>query len=113
MKSRATRAGTATPFDGVPSAVRPLVEAARRSVRAVAPEAHEVACQSPRPRSPSMMWKLVRYVVDSNVVVTIGTYTKHSSMFFARGAELDDPRGVLEGTGKKLRYITLRSPSDA
>jgi hypothetical protein len=60
-----------------------------------------------------MMWKLVRYVVHGQVVVTLGTFTKHSSMFFARGSELDDGRGLLEGTGKNLRYITLRAPADA
>lgn len=59
------------------------------------------------------MWKLVRYAVDGEVVVTIGTFTKHASMFFARGSELEDTRGVLEGMGKKLRYFTLRAPADA
>jgi hypothetical protein len=59
------------------------------------------------------MWKLLRYLVDGEVVVTIGTFTKHSSMFFARGAELDDAGSLLEGTGKKLRYVTLRAPADA
>ena len=97
----------------IPSGVRPIVEAARKVVRVVAPDAEEVPCQTRRPRSPSMMWKLVRYVVSGEVVVTIGTFTKHASMFFARGSELEDPQGVLEGTGKSLRYITLRAPSDA
>jgi hypothetical protein len=60
-----------------------------------------------------MMWKLVRYVADGDIVVTIGTFTKHASMFFAQGSELEDRRGVLEGSGKKLRYITLRTPADA
>jgi hypothetical protein len=60
-----------------------------------------------------MMWKLVRYVVGGKVVVTIGTFTKHASIFFARGSELADARGLLEGGGKSLRYITLRTPADA
>jgi hypothetical protein len=37
----------------------------------------------------------------------------HSSIFFARGTELEDEGGVLEGGGKVLRYITLRTPADA
>jgi hypothetical protein len=60
-----------------------------------------------------MMWKLARYAAHGEVVVTIGTFTKHASMFFARGAELGDATGLLEGTGKKLRYITLQTPADA
>ena len=59
------------------------------------------------------MWKLVRYMRDGKMVVTIGAFTKHASMFFARGAALDDERGLLEGSGKSLRYITLRTPADA
>jgi hypothetical protein len=60
-----------------------------------------------------MMWKLLRYVVDGQTVVTIGTFTRHSSIFFARGTELEDEEGILEGEGKVLRYITLRSPAEA
>jgi hypothetical protein len=102
------------PLARVPSTVRPIVREARRMVRSVAPEAEEVPCQTQRPRSKSMMWKLVRYIHNGEVVVTIGTFANHSSMFFARGSALDDDqRGVLEGNGKHLRYITLRAPADA
>jgi hypothetical protein len=97
----------------VPAEVRPIVEAASKTVRGVAPDAAEISCKSRKPRSPSMMWKLVRYAVGGEVVVTIGTFTKHASMFFARGSEIEDGQGLLEGTGKSLRYVTLRTPSDA
>jgi hypothetical protein len=97
----------------VPSAVRPIIEAAHKTVRAVAPDAEELPCQSKRPRSPSMMWKLVRYAADGEVVVTLGTFTRHATLFFARGSEIEDGRGLLEGAGKSLRYITLRTPGDA
>ena len=97
----------------VPEAVRPIVEAACRAVKSAAPKAEEIPCAGKKPASNSMMWKLVRYAVDGEVVVTVGTFAKHSSMFFARGAEIDDGGGPLEGTGKKLRYITLRTAADA
>jgi hypothetical protein len=113
MKSRAAECSLDDTLATLPSAVRPIVEAARQTVRKAARAAEEVACQSKSPRSASMMWKLARYAVHGEVVVTIGTFTKHSSMFFARGAELDDASGLLEGTGRKLRYITLRTPADA
>ena len=113
MKSRAGKVSMSDQAANIPPAVRPIIEAARETVRSVAPEAEEVACRAKRPRSPSMMWKLARYVIDGTVVVTIGTFTRHSSMFFARGSELDDGSGLLQGTGKKLRYITLRTPADA
>jgi hypothetical protein len=34
-------------------------------------------------------------------------------MFFYRGRELDDGSGLLQGSGKDSRLITLRSPADA
>jgi hypothetical protein len=98
----------------LPDPVSPIVRAARATVRGVAPKgSEEIACAMKRPRSPSMMWKLVRYAVGGKVVVTIGTFTKHAAIFFSRGAELDDGKSILEGEGKALRYVTLRSPADA
>jgi len=47
----------------LPDAVRPIVEAACRAVKAVAPKAEEIPCAGKQPRSASMMWKLVRYAV--------------------------------------------------
>src|SRR3989449_11629010 len=97
----------------VPPAVRPIVQAARRTVKAVAPTANEISYQSEPPRSSTYMWKIVRYAVDGANVVGIGTFARHSTMFFYRGRELDDGSGLLEGSGKDSRFITLRAPADA
>jgi hypothetical protein len=97
----------------VPLEVRPIVQAARSVVRAVAPKAEEIAYNSKPPQSKTYMWKLVRYAVNGKNVVGIGTFPKHSSLFFYRGRELDDGSGVLQGGGKDSRFLTLRSASDA
>jgi hypothetical protein len=97
----------------VPPAVRPTVLAARRMVKAAAPKAKEIAYRSAPPRSSRMMWKLARYAVEDANVVAIGTFPKHSSLFFYRGSELDDGSGLLQGSGKNLRFITLNRPADA
>jgi len=97
----------------IPPAVRPIVQAARRTVKAVAPTANEISYQSEPPRSSTYMWKIVRYAVDGANVVGIGTFARHSTMFFYRGRELDDGSGLLEGSGKDSRFITLRAPADA
>jgi hypothetical protein len=97
----------------VPPAVRPIVTAARTSIRAVAPEAKEVPYTGGQPKSATYMWKLARYQVKGENVVGIGTFSKHSSLFFYRGRELDDPSGLLEGSGKDSRFVTLRSAADA
>lgn len=97
----------------VPPKVRPIVQAAIRTVKEVAPKADEVTYRSQPPRSPSAMWKIVRYAVDGNYVVGVGTFPNHSTLFLYRGRELDDGSGLLQGGGKDSRFITLRAPADA
>jgi hypothetical protein len=95
--------------------VRAIVSAARRAVKSAAPSARETHCAMARPRTKSMMWKLCRYGAkdEEGTIVTIGAFANHASIFFARGVELDDGSGLLEGSGKQLRYVTLRTSADA
>jgi hypothetical protein len=96
-----------------PSSVRPTVQAARRMVKAIAPKAKEIAYQSQPPRSKSAMWKIVRYAVDDEPVVAIGTFPTYATLFFYRGREIEDASGLLEGSGKDMRFTRLRTPADA
>lgn len=93
--------------------VRPTVKAAIKTVKEAAPKADEITYRSGPPRSSSAMWKLVRYSVGGANVVGVGTFPNHSTLFFYRGRELDDGSGLLQGTGKDSRYVTLRGPADA
>jgi hypothetical protein len=97
----------------VPSAVRPIVEAAIKTIRDVAPGAEQIAYDMAAPRSKSMVWKLVRFAADGENVVGVGTLTAHSMIFFYRGRELDDGTGLLQGGGKEMRFIKLTSPAEA
>src|SRR5438132_4849732 len=90
----------------IPAAVRPTVRAARRTVRAVAARASEAAYQSRPPRSKSAMWKLIRYTVDDEPVVAIGTFPTYSTLFFFHGRELEEVSGFLGGSGPYL-YLLL------
>ena len=97
-----------------PSAVRPTVQAARRMVKALAPKAaKEVAYQSEPPRSKSALWKIVRYTIENEPVVGIGTFPTYATLYFYRGREIDDASGLLEGSGKDMRFARLRAPTDA
>jgi uncharacterized protein YdeI (YjbR/CyaY-like superfamily) len=93
--------------------VRSIVQAARRTVKAAAPNATETTAQSEPPRSKTYMWKMVRYAIDGRDVVGIGAFTGHASLVFYRGRELDDNSGLLQGGGKDARFITLRTAADA
>lgn len=100
-------------LENLPAAVRPTVKAAIEAVRRAAPGAEEVAYQMRAPRSERMMWKIARYKVDGANVVGVGTFPAHATMFFYRGRELKDGDGMLKGSGKDTRFVTLRSPADA
>jgi len=39
-------------------------------------------------------------------------YSSHVNLGFYKGAILDDPKGLLEGTGKSLRHIKIRSKDE-
>jgi hypothetical protein len=98
----------------VPAGVRPTVKAAMDTVKQAAPKAaDEIAYRSQAPKSKSAMWKLVRYAVDGENVIGVGTFTAHATIWFYRGRELDDGSGLLQGSGKDSRFVTLRSPADA
>jgi hypothetical protein len=38
----------------------------------------------------------------------VGVFRAHVSVGFFRGAELEDPRGLLEGTSQRMRHVKLR-----
>lgn len=42
----------------------------------------------------------------------VNAFTAHVNVGFFHGAELADPHGLLEGTGKFMRHVKLRPDSD-
>jgi uncharacterized protein DUF1801 len=45
-------------------------------------------------------------------VFHIAVYANHVNLGFNHGATLDDPLGILKGTGKRIRHLTLKIPAD-
>ncbi len=95
-----------------PAATRPILTAARRLIKAAGPKADEIPYQSKPPKSASAMWKLARYALESGNVVGLGTFSRHSTIYFYRGRELAGGTDLLQGSGRDMRFITLRSPAD-
>jgi len=58
-----------------------------------------------------LLYGATERVIDDGICY-INVFIRHINLGFSRGAELDDPGGVLQGTGKAMRYITLKTPSD-
>ena len=42
----------------------------------------------------------------------VNAFSAHVNVGFFRGAELEDPAGLLEGTGKSMRHVKLRPDRD-
>jgi hypothetical protein len=45
-------------------------------------------------------------------VFHIAVYTNHVNLGFNDGVTLDDPLGILQGAGKRIRHITIKAPED-
>ncbi|MCI4323128.1 MAG: DUF1801 domain-containing protein [Thermoplasmata archaeon] len=88
----------------LPQGLRPVANALRRSIREVAPELTEdVKWNSP-------VWLGPR---SGKIVVNLQVYDNHVNLGFWRGAELASAHPAIEGTGKSLRHVKIRSPGDA
>ncbi len=78
-----------------------IAETARRVVKKVAPQLRT-----------ELNWGLP-WLVGTDLVLVIGAFTQHVGVEFWRGSSLSDPHGLLEGTGKNLRHVKLRTLSEA
>ena len=94
-------------LEGRSEAVEEIALAARRLVFDVLPQAIEVVWPTqrsagygtgPRKMSDQFAWIL--------------PYDRHVALAFPYGVELDDPAGLLQGTGAKIRNVRLASRDD-
>jgi hypothetical protein len=104
-----TRFGT---FDelvaGADGAVAAIARKLRSVILAVDPVAVEVVRLGDRAATygvgPKKLSEAYVYVMPQRGQVNLG---------FFRGTSLDDPEGLLEGTGKAMRHVKVRSIEDA
>lgn len=84
-----------------------IARAARRLVLDVLPDAREtldlanqLAGYATGPRPMKDLW------------AGVAPHSKHVNLQLANGAMLDDPAGLVEGTGQRIRHVKLRSVAD-
>ncbi len=80
---------------------REVLQALREAIRAAGPGLRE-----------AVKWGQPTFVGRGNVCY-LASYSDHVNLGFYRGAELHDPRKLLEGTGKALRHVKVRSLEQA
>jgi hypothetical protein len=80
----------------------------RETILSIHPDACEVVRLGDRAATyglgPKKMSEGYTYILPHTSWVNLGFY---------KGADLPDPEGLLEGTGKKMRHIKIRSVEDA
>lgn len=103
MKTVDTHGSFDDAISGSSSQMKIIARALRELILDVYPDVVEV----PWPKQ-----RIVGYGVGpkkmSEHFCYIGVHRNHVNLGFYYGAELSDPEGLLEGTGKKLRHIKVR-----
>jgi hypothetical protein len=97
--------------------VQALLKNYAPEVRAVAIRARELlATEMPDAvEQVKMGWKVIQYGPSASmkdVLIVIQPQQAWVNLGFAHGADLPDPTGLLEGTGKGIRHVKLRSIKD-
>ena len=82
------------------TAIAGILSDARRFVLELVPEADE-----------SFKWSHPWYELHGSFCYIMG-YTEHVNLGFPRGAELVDGFPILEGTGKDMRHVKIRTSED-
>ena len=65
-----------------------------------------------RELAEEVKWGWPCYTVGGRNVCSLMTMKSTVNFVLFLGAELEDPSGLIEGTGKSMRHVKLRSPED-
>jgi len=95
---RRTASDASEYLKSVAESVRPVAVALRRLVLKAAPSLTE-----------RMRYGMPQYVRDKHTVVYIMPAADHVNLGFYDGVDLDDPKKLLDGTGKRLRHVKVRN----
>lgn len=84
---------------GVDPKLRPQFEKLRSVVRSALPEASE-----------TVKWGVPHYSIGGAGVASIAEYSGHVNLYLIQGAKIRS--NLLEGTGKGMRHVTVRTLDD-
>ncbi len=102
-----TSADPAEPLlDKLTPEARALVQQLRPLIKAVLPQAEERV---------HLGWDVIRYGDGKNmrdVIVALSPQRAYVNLEFGDGVDLPDPAHRLEGTGKRLRHVKIRTGED-
>jgi hypothetical protein len=101
MKAKSpSESGVEAFFQDAPKPRKELLISLRELILTVIPDSKE-----------GLKWGMPWYSKNSNICY-LAIFPKHVNLGFARGAHLDPPNGLLQGTGKGMRHIKIKSAAD-
>ncbi|MDQ3012970.1 MAG: DUF1801 domain-containing protein [Acidobacteriota bacterium] len=59
-------------------------------------------------------WRIISFSLNAEMsgqFSSVGPGKKYVNLYFMQGTSLDDPKGLLEGTGKNMRHVKIREVS--
>jgi hypothetical protein len=102
------RLGTA---DQVRAALSPTVLPVFDHLRNVIAQADPQSTETASVREKALYFTLGRGKMTDGYAYIMG-HGSHVNLGFFHGIDLPDPEGLLEGTGKKLRHVKVRTMAD-
>jgi hypothetical protein len=100
-KKTGARADFGASIDGFfakqPASTRPILEALRKLVEEIAPDAQS-----------SLKWGMPSYSIDGKMMCALGGHKAHVNLILSGPPDaFDDPKGLLAGDGKTGRHLKL------
>lgn len=91
-----------------PLPIQELLLAVRDRMRARLPDCCEIIWDATQVVGSEFSWS----EKGRSGFIHLPAYAKHVNLGFSYGASLDDPHGLLKGSGSRVRHVTLKSLSD-
>lgn len=60
-------------------------------------------------------WRTIGFSLDGSMAsqfCAVGPQKKYVNIYLMRGTELDDPKALLEGSGRKMRHIKIKDAGE-
>lgn len=92
-------------------ALAPEHETTLLALRGLAREIHPGHIEVARPGDRAVSWGWGPKKMSEAYAYAL-PYKDHVNLGFYRGADLPDPHGMLKGTGKAMRHLSIRHPED-
>ena len=91
--------------------VQAIALAARRAVIDAVGPCYETIFQVYKNNVISLLYGTTEKRMKDNVCLVV-IYRDHVNLMFPRGVDMKDPRGLLEGAGKAMRHVKMKSVAD-